>query len=287
MRCSDADRAEKGIAVITVLWTLILMSIVAACLALETRTSSRIARNIAQNAAARAAADAGIQRVLLDLVAAPSGPASMGKFRADGTVYTWRFNGSTVHISIQDEASKIDLNQAPEAFLASLFMSVGADPDKAQSLADAIGDFRDPDNLVRPRGAEEAEYRAAGLSWGPKNAPFEAVEELKQVLGMTEALYERMAPHLTVYYLGGTMNPTLAGEQLSGVLSRAGFNPLALASRPGLVFSVRAEAEGFSGGKFVREAVVEPIPGISAPLILSWRAVTDSREALGVLQNFN
>ena len=39
------------------------------------------------------------------------------------------------------------------------------------------------------------------LAWhlGPKNAPFEAVEELEQVLGMTPNLYERVAPYLTTY----------------------------------------------------------------------------------------
>src|SRR4029077_8905250 len=99
---------------------------------------------------------------------------------------------STVHISVQDEASKIDLNQAPEALLAVLFESVGIDPDKAQSLADAIADFRDADNLTRPRGAEEAEYRSAGLARGPKNAPFQMTEELQQVLGMTAEIYGRV-----------------------------------------------------------------------------------------------
>jgi general secretion pathway protein K len=61
--------------------------------------------------------------------------------------------------------------------------SVGFDPDQAESLADAIADFRDADNLKHLRGAEEPEYRAAGLAWGPKNAPFQTVEELQQVLG--------------------------------------------------------------------------------------------------------
>jgi general secretion pathway protein K len=89
-----------------------------------------------------------------------------------------QFANSRVHLSIQDEATKIDLNRAPEARLAALFGSVGVEPGEAQSLAAAIADFRDADDFVRPGGAEEAEYRAAGLAWGPKNAPFQAVEEL-------------------------------------------------------------------------------------------------------------
>src|SRR5262249_17724655 len=71
---------EQGIALIAVLWMLVLLSIVAAALSLETRSSTRVARNMAENAAARAAADAGVQRALLDLT------GDEAKFRADGTV---------------------------------------------------------------------------------------------------------------------------------------------------------------------------------------------------------
>ncbi len=144
-----SDKREEGVALVAVLWTLTLLSIIAAALSWESRSSARIARNMADNAAARVAADAGIQRAILDLVTVPD----VKKFRTDGAVYVWMFANSTVQISLQDEASKIDLNKAPEAALAALFDSVGVDPVKAQSLADAIADFRDPDNFSRPRGA--------------------------------------------------------------------------------------------------------------------------------------
>jgi general secretion pathway protein K len=100
-------------------------------------------------AAARAAADAGVQRAILDLVTIPDDK----KFRTDGTLYRWSFANSTVLLSVQDEASKVDLNRGSEAALVALFESAGVDRGKAQSLANAVADFRDPDNLVPPRGA--------------------------------------------------------------------------------------------------------------------------------------
>jgi general secretion pathway protein K len=276
MLCGTEPRrgSEDGIAIIAVLWVLTLLSIVAAALAFETRSTTHIARNMAENAAARAAADAGIQRAVLDLVASPSAPANTGRFRADGTVYTWRFANSTVHISVQDEGGKINLNQANEALLAALFDSVGIDPGKAQSLADAIADFRDADNLPRPHGAEEAEYRAAGLLWGPKNAPFQAVEELQQVLGMTPEIYERVTPDLTIYSLGAAVNPTKVGERLTEILRRAGFNSVAGSQGiPAYIptYSIRAEVKSSNATAFVREAVVRLRPYRSTPQILSWR----------------
>jgi general secretion pathway protein K len=267
-------RSEEGIALIAVLWTLTLLSIIAAVLSLETRSTSRVARNMADNAAARAAADAGVQRVMLNLVSSSNALTDIREFRFDGTIYVWRFANSTVHISAQDESSKIDLNQASEALLAALFRSIGVNGDKAQSLADAIADFRDADNLTRPRGAEEAEYRSAGLSFGPKNAPFQAIEELQQVLGMTREVYQQVAPDLTIYsvvdYSFAPQSPLAADGRLGGIILRAGMNSSPV-RKPGLAFSIRAEAESSTGADFVREAIVQPDPARAVPLVLSWR----------------
>jgi general secretion pathway protein K len=260
------DRSEEGVALIAVLWTLTLLSIIAAVLSLEMRSSAGIARNMAENAAAGAAADAGVQRAVLDLVNTPGAPPNARGFHTDGTVYAWRFANSKVQISVQDEASKIDLNQAPEGLLAVLFESVGIDPGQAQSLADAIADFR--------------EYRSAGLAWGPKNAPFQAVEELQQVLGMTAEIYGRMAASLTTYYIADTINPTMPDERLTRLLRRAGSNLQYFASSPGFVFSIRSEAKSSKGAVFVREVVVKlPTEGPQIQ-VLSWRqSTTNSRTA--------
>ncbi len=263
-------RSEEGIALIAVLWTLTLLSIIAIAFSLETRTSSLIARNMAENAAARAAADAGIQRAILDLETSPSSPIEPRKFRTDGTVYAWRFGKTTVHISVQDEVGKVNLNQAPEALLAALFESVGVDSGKAHSLADAIADYRDSDDLPRVRGAEEAEYRDAGLGWGPKNAPFQTIEELQQVLGITTQIYSQVAPALTIYSIGAAINPTMAGERLTRILREAGFKYF-VGSQGVAAYLIRAEAKSSNGAMFTREAVTQLLPDGTHPSILSWK----------------
>src|SRR5262245_37240172 len=102
------SKGEEGIALIAVLWVLTLLSLIVASFALETRTSANVTLNMADNAAVRAAADAGIQRAILDLEASPSPTSDNEKIRVDGTVYPWLFADSKVHISIQDEASKVN-----------------------------------------------------------------------------------------------------------------------------------------------------------------------------------
>lgn len=264
-------RNESGIALIAVLWMLTLLATIAASFSMETRSEARIARNMADVAAARAAADAGVQRAVLDLLDSQGGALTEAvRFRSNGTVYSWPFGNSTVYISVQDERGKLNLNQAPEALFSSLFETVGVDPDRAASLAGAIADFRDKDNLQRVRGAEEAEYRAAGLTWGPSNAPFQTVEDVQRVLGMTPEIYDRVAPYLTIHSPGNTVNPTVAQEVLVNSLRRVGFNYFVQSSGP--AFLIRAEARHASGAVFAREAIVQPILGSLHPIrVLSWQ----------------
>ncbi len=107
-------------------------------------------------------------------------------------------SGGEVRFAIRDEGGKVDLNQAPDILLRELFVAVGVDPERGEQLAQAIADFRDEDSDKRPNGAEERDYASAGLAYGPKNQPFELVDELTYVLGMTPELYRRVAPLLTV-----------------------------------------------------------------------------------------
>jgi general secretion pathway protein K len=262
-------RKEEGVALVAVLWTLILLSLVAASLSFESRTSARVARNAADAAAVRAAADAGVTRAILDLLT----PGSGKSFRTDGTLYNWPFGESRVYISVQDEFSKVNLNYATEAVLTSIIRSVGIDQAKAQSLADAIADFRDSDNIPRLQGAEEADYRAAGVGWGPKNAFFQTIEELQQVLGMTPQIYERIIPDLTVYS-GWTVNPDLASDRLKVALRRVGFRKF-LPSSHGIAYSISAVAKSSTGATFVREATVQAFSGSPSQVrVLTWRSAT-------------
>jgi general secretion pathway protein K len=264
----DAENAESGIALITVLCVLVLLSLIAAAISFEARVEAHGSRNIVDIASARAAADAGVQRAILDL-SNPHSAFDEGKIPADGTEYTWTFADNTVRISIQDEASKLNLNQASPAILVGLFISVGVRPATAQSLGVAIADYRDTDRLRRVLGAEDDDYKAAGLPWGPKNALFQEVDELQQVLGMTPQIYEHVAPYLTVYSVGGGIDPSLAGEQLTGILRRAGFKHFI--NTPEFAYSIRSVARGVHGAVFVREAVVEVNRDAGRAHILYWQ----------------
>jgi general secretion pathway protein K len=248
---------DEGVALISVLWVLVLLSLCALAFSWESQVSTRTARNLAESAMARAAADAGVQRALMDLPA----------FAVDGQAqYHWRFGDNSVLISIRDEATKLDLNTASVSEIVDLLLSVGVEPEKATALADAIADFADPDDFARPYGAEKAEYRDAGLHWGPKNAPIEVVEELQQVLGMTPEIYRKIAPLVTTYSVAAP------SEAATGVVRVSTGTPLSAGTsgQRGVVYSIRSDARRASGARYVRDVVAQPNPG-KDPWMLSWR----------------
>ncbi len=151
---------------------------------------------------------------------------------------------------------------------------------EADALVDAIRDFADEDDLIHLNGAEDRDYAAAGLPWDAKDAPFEAVEELQQVLGMTALLYEAIQPALTVYNGKGDIDPVVAPREVLMALpenteAEVGDHVAARSDEPegagpilplakgfaqrsrGRFLNIRVEAHDPSGAVFVREAVVE------------------------------
>ena len=285
-------RGQRGIALVAVLWALVLLAVIAATVLSESRTQSRLARNYLDAAQAEALADGGVYRALAGLAR----PSAAGGWRVDGTVYAWRRADGEVRVRIEDEGGKIDLNRADGRLLGSLFLMAGLEPARAEALAAAVQDFRDADDTPRPNGAEDGDYAGAGLPHGAKDAPFEAVEELHQVFGMTRELYAavagavtvhartrrpdaKVAPPLVIAALrgggGGAAPPATLdpGGILAQPPSRA---PMPGADVPGVVdpsvavlylgpsahrsrsrtFTIHAEARTLAGGLFTRRAVV-------------------------------
>jgi general secretion pathway protein K len=188
-------RSESGVALVTVLWAFAILSVIAASVIATGRSEARLTRTLAERARLQAVADAGIARAILALLA----PAAASRPALDGSGYETEFAGERLSMSVQDEAGKIDLNTASDELLVGLLASAGLDPDAARAQADKIEDWREPGDLKRLNGAKASDYQAAGYLYGPRGGPFETVEELGLVLGMTPALVAKLRPAVTVY----------------------------------------------------------------------------------------
>ena len=201
---------QRGVALVLVMWVGVLLTVIASAFIVERRTEALVIGNSVSMAKAEAMADAGVQRAIFEIYRNDNSPDA---WKRDGTRYTMEFDGA-VSVEIRDESAKIDINTAFEPLLRGLLVSSGLPDDEASRLLDAILDWRDPDDLKRPNGAEEPDYKAAGLSYKPANGPFQAIEELQLVLGMRPEIYRRIAPSITVFSRSPGVNAQLASREV-------------------------------------------------------------------------
>jgi general secretion pathway protein K len=288
--------AQRGVALVLVLWASVLLAVIASSFITERRTDALVLYNSTALARAEAAADAGVQRGIYDMYRSDNAP---DRWKRDGSVQDWSFDGVAVRVELRDESAKIDINTASDALLRGLLLSSGLNDQDATKLLDAILDWRDPDSLKRPNGAEEPDYRDAGLTYKPANSAFQAIEELQLVLGMRPEIYRRLAPSITVFSRQPGVNPQIASREV--LLAIPGLTPEivdryladrdearrqglplpalpqagAVASGGSMVSSVRSQATLEDGTVFVREAValLRPVPR-RAVTFVSWREST-------------
>jgi len=201
---------QKGIALVLVLWVTLLMSVIAGSFALSARTESIQSRILFNEAQARFMAEGGLNRAVFEL----RNPDPESRWIADGRVYNMELDGVEVEIKMIDESGKIDLNQANEELLIGLFASVGVDLDEAIGIADKIMDWKDADEEVRLEGAEDGDYFSAGYQYGAKDAPFDTVPELLQVMGISYEMYRKIEPALTVYSGRESVNLAFAPKEV-------------------------------------------------------------------------
>jgi general secretion pathway protein K len=297
--------SQRGIALVIVLWMLALLTVIANSMVFSLRSEVQVAGNHAASARAEAAADAGVFKAIRELTR----PATdVQRWQGNGLSHDWIFDGVALRVTIMDEAGKIDINAAPETLLGSLFRSLGLDEAVAIGLADAIIDWRDPDDLRRVSGAEKEDYIAAGKDYGPRNANFETIEELRLVLGMSDDIFRRAAPLITAYSGRPGVSsavapravlmalPGVAPEQadaylaerqtllLQGLPAPEATFARASAARPvGDTFSIQVHAVLGDNTAFFREAVAQVTSNPKAPVvILAWRAPAGGQDIRNV-----
>ncbi|MDO9106249.1 MAG: type II secretion system protein GspK [Methylovulum sp.] len=193
---------HQGFALVLVLWMLSLLTIMAGSFALGMRRESSIIAGVKNNAQAAAVAESGIAIAELMLL----NPDQNKRWRADGSVYliddaaVLGSDHAEVRVRLLSETGKIDLNKADQKLLAGLLAQSPVEDEQQQGkLVGAILDWRDEDDQLSIDGAEQKEYKEAGLSYQPRNKPFQTVDELQLVLGMGGTVYEWLAPLVTVY----------------------------------------------------------------------------------------
>lgn len=272
----------RGAALLLVLWLVALLTALIGAFAMTARMEALQGRVASRGAVAQEAARAGMEYAMVRV--ADQSPET--RWLPNGRLYRWMFDGSEVQVRMVDETGKVDLNQADVALLARLLQAAGVPQESTEQLAAAIVDWRDGDALSQPvGGAEDDDYAAAGRDYGAKDAPFETIAEVEQVLGMTPEIYARVSPYLTIYSGRAQPDATFAPAP---VLSAMGLDADAwLAQRNARDVTGNPQLVGFSSGTYSiesrarltdgREAAIRtvvragasPVPG-SVYTLLRW-----------------
>ncbi len=198
---------DRGLALLSVLWVTAVMAVILYAFARSMTTQARIARNALDQVIALELAKSGVERAIAELNndSTPDWDDEEDEwFGQDddafkevklgaGAYSLIRVNvglvkpdaGDEPAFGLADEGGKLDINHATRDMIAALPVLQEHNPTQ---IADAIIDWRDEDETPGPEGAESLHYQALPMPYACKNAPFETVEELLLVNGVTREL---------------------------------------------------------------------------------------------------
>ncbi len=230
-------RRQRGAVLIIVLWTAVLLTVLATAMAAGVRLAAATARHNQEASAGWGALMGAVSRaemeLMMELMPLPVDPegrplAGEGPAREP----SWRFNGRPLRLAypqeedvvvrIYDHGGKINLNRIPrrnmQLLLEHRLGGPDADPRRVQDLLAAWTDWTDLNDLEGINGAEADHYRSLGYL--PRNSPeLDTVEEILHIRGFAE-LFEgvNLDAAFTVYGNARTVNLNLATREAMALL---------------------------------------------------------------------
>ncbi len=191
-RMNDKARTkQRGIALVLTLWVITILMVSATYFAYGRKWDARVASYFKESTFSYYLARSAVTKTRVLLAFNTDDPTTEefefldGQFRMlEEEVF-----GGSMGAVVTDLEGRVNINRADFQMLRSLLINTGCEFEDAEVIADCILDWRDADQERRVNGAEEEEYRAVPTPYPIKDAPFDSVEELLLVLGMTEEIF--------------------------------------------------------------------------------------------------
>jgi general secretion pathway protein K len=286
-------KPERGIALILVMLVVVFLAILAGGFAFSMRVETRLAHNTSLEPDLLWLGRSGVELarwVLAQQLTIPNEPFdSLDQFWAGGSGWTneiWtgislvnnKLGQGEYSVRITDLERKFNINAADEAVLHQAFALLTVDAADAAGLADAILDWRDPDDDSRMSGAESRDYLGLDRPYLCKNGPIDDLSELLLIRGITPNMFwGAAAGGMTARsWSGGRSSRFRAAEDISypvgfvelfGTIGNRQINintasPLALQLIPGidenvagLIVSKRAEFPFHNPGELINVGI--------------------------------
>ncbi len=223
------------------LWSLGLLSLFAVNIAVNVRQKILLASRLEQRSNVRLIARSGIKRaisVLLNDLRENEFRYGIGskqvrhddkskfhdvKVGPGSFDVSYQFEDKSISFSqtqygLVDEDGKLNLNTAePEELLKLIYLAVNQNPEVAQTLSQAIYDWRMPGTSQLTGFYSDDYYHKLKFPYLPKDGPFEVLEELMLVQGITQEVFDKMRPYVTIYGDGKVNVNTAPREALVAI----------------------------------------------------------------------
>lgn len=227
--------AEKGIALMMVLWILVLLSIISLNYFRSNRWNSAGARNLKEETLSYYMAMSGYQEAV-NYILADKDPSidfidNEGNYWTDTDAKTQPVTGllttedGEIEIRITDENARININTPDANLLRKLFLYVGIPDDEITELQDCIADWKDSGDAdaTQASGAESDYYEGLEDPYTAKNMTFDVPEELALVKGMKPEYFKdggegkSLLPLITTFG-GNTININTVSKEVMQML---------------------------------------------------------------------
>lgn len=182
---------EKGVVLIAVLWICALVMWFTLQIGAMVRMQGEEQVHLFRRAQARYLAIGGCHEALARMGQAPPSGLDRGpdlSWQPNGAQHIIRYQTGEALVSVESEKLKNNVNSTNPEQLRKVLVAAGVDENSAESLADVIADFVDPDDLKRLHGMEAGDYKRLGLPYGPFNGPLFSLDQLLLIPGITEQL---------------------------------------------------------------------------------------------------
>lgn len=173
---------NRGVALVSVLWVLAVLSVVGLSFSLTVRVDTDLSANAMWEAQALELARTGLEYTFEQIADEKAQGKTYCSLSDSWFAYTsddlgLELEDGVFSIRVADEAGKLDINTASQEQLITLFQD--------EELAASLIDWRDADDESLDGGSETAVYDQGSPSYTPRNDRFRSIGELALVSGIT------------------------------------------------------------------------------------------------------
>jgi general secretion pathway protein K len=217
---------QRGLALITTLLVVAVVSTVAAYLSLGQQVWLRQAQNLSDiaqlKAIERGALDGGVVKLMLEarqnqvdhLREEWAKPWGLDPQTIGGALVVGRASDAQARFNINNLLREGRPSVGDIATFKRLLQAQQLDP----NLAEAVLDWMDADGDARPGGAEDSEYLALPMAYRAGNRLFQTVGELRLVRGFDALVVEKLRPWLVALPTTTEININTAAPEVIAAL---------------------------------------------------------------------